>query len=198
MNIKLRKPGIILGAFTALILTAFTTSMFLTTVPVRVLGPFYTTPVAWDSTNALQVGCHVQYYLSATNDSARIGQVVYISSKNTVSHSATLANYNAIAGVVVGGTRTSMQASYVVGDTSTLVATTGQRVIVCDEGRAWVLVDTGPGVAPGLLVQPSVRAGSAGRITTKAATLDSLFRLVGRTVDTAIAGKAVLINVRIR
>lgn len=197
MNIR-KKSGLLLGAFAALILMAFSANMLLTTVPVRVLGPFYTTPVAWDSTSSLQVGCHVQYYLSATNDSPRIGQAVYVSAKNTVSHSATLANYNAIAGIVVGGTRTSMQASYVVGDTSTLVATTGQRVIVCDEGRAWVLVDTGPGVAPGLAVQPSTRAGMAGRLTTKAAPIDSLSRVFGRLVDTAIAGKAVLVQVRVR
>lgn len=198
MNIKLRKPGIILGAFAALILTAFTTSMFLTTVPVRVLGPFYTTPVAWDSTNALQVGCHVQYYLVATTDTLKIGQIAYVSSKNTVAHSATLANYNAIAGVVVGGASTSMQASYVVGDTSTTAALPSKRVIICDEGRAWVLVDTGPGIAPGLMVQPSTRAGMGGRLTTKAAPIDSLSRTFGRLVDTAIAGKAVLVQVRVR
>lgn len=197
MNLR-KKAGLTLGLFAALIVSAFSATMFLTTVPVRVLGPFYTTPVAWDSTSALQVGCHVQYYLSASNDSARIGQIVYISAKNTVAHSATLANYNAIAGVVVGGTRTSMQASYVVGDTGTLVAVTGQKVIVCDEGRAWVLVDTGPGVAPGLMVQPSTRSGMGGRLTTKAAPIDSLFRTFGRLADTAIAGKAVLVNVRVR
>lgn len=184
----LKVLGIVIAG---LMLTAFGT-LLVTTVPVRVLGPFYTSPVAFSATTGGQIGCQVQYYVA--DDSSRIGQIVYHSDNNEVKPSATLADYNKIAGVVVGGTRTNMQASVSVADTSTLAATAGQNVIVCVRGRFWVL-DSAGADAPGVMLRPS---GTAGRAAAALAAIDSNSRNFGRVIDTMLAGKAGLVQINVK
>lgn len=181
----------LLGLVAAIGLTAFT-SFLATTVPVRYLGPFFTSPVAFDSATGAQFGGQVQYYIAS--DSVRIGQIVYHSGHNTVATSATLANYNKIAGVVVGGYRTNMQASVAVADTSTLAATANQRAIVMVRGRFWVL-DSAGGDGPGIVLRPS---GTAGRAAAALAAIDSNSRNFGRVIDTIIGGRTGLVQINVK
>lgn len=189
MNKKLLKVGAGLAA--ALMLMAFL-PFFLTTVAVRIVGPYYTSPQAFDSTSANQVGGHVQYYLAG--DTVRIGHLVYLSAKNTVKESATISDYNAIIGVVVGGTRTSMQASISRADTSTVAAILGQRAIVLDVGRYWV-VDSAGAITSGTRVRPSATKGRMAAVTT---AIDSAYRVFGRTVDTTITGTIGLVQIHVK
>lgn len=196
MNAK-KKALYSLLAVGVLICSAFSANMLLTTVTVRVLGPFYTSPMPFDSAAGNQVGGHVQYYLAA--DSCRIGQLVALTSARSVKPSGTLTDYNKLVGVVVGGTRTGMQASLSVNDTSTLAATVNQRVIVMDAGRYWML-DSVVAIGPGLLVSPALGGSltADGRMKQAPAIIDSFYRYIGRTVDTALAGKAVLVQFYIK
>jgi len=194
------KKGLLLslGLAGVLTLAAFSTPpAFLTTVVVRVLGPWYTSPMPFDSSAINQVGGHVQFYLAG--DSCWIGQIVFISAKNTVKPGTTLANYNTVAGVVVGGTRTSMQASVAVADTFTLAATANQRVIVMDVGRFWVL-DSGGGKSPGTLVRPTAASAihSGGRMASATTAIDTNYRVIGRLVDTSVSGKAALVQIHVK
>ena len=182
----------ILGLLGAVAFVSAASVFLATTVPVRVIGPFFTSTTAFDSATGAQWGCRVQYYIAS--DSVRIGQIVYHSGHNTVAASATLANYNKIAGVVVGGTRTNMQASVTVADTSTLAATANQRAIVCYSGRYWVL-DSAGGDGPGIVLRPS---GTAGRAAAALAAIDSNSRNFGRVIDTIIGGKTGLVQINVR
>lgn len=183
----------LIGVFGLVLATAFT-SYFATVIPIKQVGPYYASSTAFDSTNSGQVGGVVKTYLAG--DSERVGNVVYVSAKNTVSRSATIANYNAIAGVIVGGARTSMQAALSLSDTSTLAGIAGQKVLVLERGRAYVLIDDQTGFAPGLQVIAS--ASVSGRIRTRTTAIDTFFRVLGKTIDTAVTGKAVLVDVRAR
>lgn len=187
----MKKQTKILAALVGLVLL-IAAIPFVTTVTVRALGPFYTTPFPFDSATGQQIGGQVQYYIAS--DSVRIGQVVYISGHNTVATSATLANYNKLAGVVVGGTRTGMQASVSASDTSTLAATANQRAIVLTRGRYWVLDSTG-GIGPGLIVRPS---GTAGRIAVALSAIDTNARNFGRVIDTVKSGASGLIQISVK
>lgn len=160
-------------------------------IPVRVIGPYYRSQASFDSATGAAVGGMVQTYLAA--DSLRVGQIVYTTVRNTVDASATLTAYNAITGVVVGGTRTGMQASVNITDTSTLAATAGQRVVVLRQGRFWVLDSTGA-INPGIAVRPS---GTKGRMAAQLNVPDTFHRVFGRMVDTASSGKAGLVDINI-
>lgn len=171
--------------------------MLATTVQIRQVGPFYRTPWPFDSaitaTAGTAIGGRVQYYLAG--DSVRIGNVVFLSARNTVKASATLTDFNnKTMGVVVGGTRTNMEASVAVADTSTLAAIAGERVIVLTHGRYWLL-DSNAAGAPGTVVRGS---GTAGRVAARLASIDSFNRNFAVAVDTIIAGKAFLAEIGIR
>lgn len=163
------------------------------TGPVARIGPFYTSSAAWDSATALQPGGRVVYFIAA--DSEKIGDVVYISSVNHVSKSSTIANYNAIAGVVVGGARVNMQASIQASDVGTLVATANQRVIVLREGRTWVKADAADSLRAGARVQPSTTVAGA---TMNLATIDSLGRVFGKMITTGAASAVALAEINVR
>jgi hypothetical protein len=182
----------VLGLLGAVAMVTGFSVLLVTTVPVRIVGPFFTTPIAFDSATGQQIGGQVQYYIAS--DSVRIGQLVYHSGHNTVAASATLANYNKIAGVVIGGTRQGMQASIAVADTSTLAATNGQRAIVLVRGRFWVL-DSAGGDGPGIVLRPS---GTAGRAAAALAAIDSNSRNFGRVIDTIIGGKTGLVQINVK
>ena len=190
MNSSKKKIYALAGLF-GLVLAMAAAPFLATTVPVRILGPFYNTPQAFDSLTGGQVGGKVVYALAG--DTCRIGQVVYFSAKNTVKPSATLADYNQIAGVVVGGARTNMQASVSKADTSTLAATANQRVIILKQGRFWLL-DSAGGDSPGLQMRPS---GTAGRVAVRLAAIDSLRRNFAKLVDSMVGGTATLADINI-
>lgn len=180
------------------LLTGFTTYAAITGSYPRQAGPYVYAQTPYDSTNINGIGGIVRVYMVAAADTERIGNVVYVSAKNTVTHSATLANYNALAGVVVGGASTSMKASTAVGDTSTIAALPGKQVLVLQSGRAWVLADTGAGFAPGTAVIPSSKSAMGGRLAARTTAIDTFNRVFGRTIDTTISGKAVLVDVRVK
>lgn len=154
----------------------------------------YYAPSGWDSTNANQPGGVTKYYLA--NDSLRLGDVVYLSAANKVAKSATLADYNTLTGVVVGGVRTSMNANINRDTTQTLVATANQRVVVLRQGRYWLKCDTTTGgIAAGVQVIPSLVAG---KVKARTTAIDTNFRVLARMVTACTASGigAADINVR--
>ncbi len=191
-----KKGGIYAGGVVALFLCLTGFIAFATTSPIRQVGPWYTAGTAFDSTSAGQVGGQTRTYLAA--DTLRVGQVVYLSAKNTAAKSATLANYNTVLGIVCGGIRISGGCSTAVADTFALAATANQKVYVCDDCRVWALVDTAAGTSPGTQLIPSARSNMGGRLGPRTTAIDSQSRIVGRAVDTVVSGKAVLVNVRIK
>jgi hypothetical protein len=174
----------LLGAGTAMV----------TLSPVAKLGPFFASSAPYDSATAGQPGGRVVFALAA--DSEKVGNVVYYSADNKVSVSGTLANYNTIAGVVVGGTRTSNRASRAAADVGTLAATANQQVIVLKQGRTWIPVDTATGgLAAGVTVMPSLITGKA---RAKPAYLDSLNRVYGKIVVGCAASATCLADINVR
>jgi hypothetical protein len=167
----------------------------LTTYPILRLTPFYTSNIAWVGSTGGQVGGRINFFIAA--DSLKIGDVVYITTLDSVTKSTTIANYNTIAGVVVGGTRSSSQASVASADVGTLCATAGQTVYVLKQGRTWMANDSmAAGITGGALVKPSIY--NAGKIGLKGAALDSLNRVIGRAVFAAAASTTVLVDVNIK
>lgn len=177
------------------IATAAFTSLVVTTANVQRVGPHFSSAARWDSVTGGQAGGLVVYALAA--DSEKIGDVVYWSSDNHVSKSATIADYNAIAGVVVGGARQSMRPSYVAADVGTLAATANQRIIILKEGRAWVANDTvAAGITAGTRIQPSIYV--AGKVKAAASSIDSLARTFGRIVIGGAASTTVLADITVK
>ncbi len=169
-------------------------SVMVTSTNIQRLGPYFTSSVGWDSVTGAQVGGQVIYALSA--DSEKVGDVVYWSSDNHVSKSATLANYNAVAGVVVGGARVSMKGLVGKTDVGTLVATANQRIVILIQGRAWVGNDAGGTLASGALIQAST--ATAGKVMAKPAALDSLDRVIGRVGVGGSASTTIVANINIK
>lgn len=174
------------------LVSAFTATV--TTRAVQRIGPFYTSTIAFDSTTGGQPGGDTRIYLAT--DSTKVGDAVYISAANTIAKSTTAANYNAVAGIVVGGTRTSMNASIVAADVGTLAATANQRVIVLRHGRTWVANDAGGTLSAGALIVPSVT--TAGKVVVKPAAIDSLYRVIGKVPIGGSASTTVLAEINVR
>lgn len=187
-----------LAALTALVvavslISAFTTFGLLTTYPVTRFGPFFTSNLAFDSARGWQVGGQIRTYVTAAANTLKVGDVVYLSANNTVAKSATVADYNAVAGVVVGGTSTSSRTTPDSADLGTTAALPGKFVYILSNGRAWVKT------ADSVYVGNNVIIGAvAGTVKRKPTTLDSLNRLIGRAVFTIDSGKPLLINVNVR
>lgn len=181
---------VLLGLF-VLTVVGFTAA----SLDVQTIG-FYRAPV-YSSTAGGQAGGRVVFARTGT-DSLRVGQVVYWSDTNTVATSSTLAAYNAIAGVVVGGSATAMQALNELTDTSTLAttATSTSTVIVLTQGRTWVLNDANGAIAVGNRIIPSNATAGRSEIVTSA--IDTNYRVIGKAVVPAAAGKATLTDVNIR
>lgn len=188
-NNKKKRASIISGIVAAFLLMAM---VFAPTSNVQRNGPFFMTANSFDSATSGQFGGQANVFLAA--DSVRIGQIVYLSAKNSVKVSATFADYNAVQGVVVGGTRTSMLASTSRADTSTLAATLGQRVLVLRRGRTCVLDSTGA-ITSGTQVRAS---GTAGRMAARTTAIDTFNRIIGKTIDTTITGTCGMVDVNIR
>lgn len=201
-----RKALLVLACFVAAV--GFTMAPF-SYVNIGRIASFWNTVQAYDSVAGGQPGGKVVTYLcdSTTGQNLEVGDVVFIKRNNMVGKSATITSYNTIAGVVVGGQKTNMQAAQAitnynsnsgVGDTA-CVATPAtfqnNKVLVLTDGRTWVKVDAAAGIAPGSLLWPSTT--TAGFVKAMPAQPDSFYRNVGRLVDTGIVSTAVPANVHI-
>lgn len=181
-------------------LTAAATFKF-ATVQVELSAPFMASANPWDSLTAGQVGGRVQIAnVGGTTDTLLIGDVVYWSDTNRVTKSATLANYNAIAGVVVGGARLTpiMSAAIASTDVGTVAATTGQRVWILKQGRMWMRSSQNAVVIAGRRVIPSDSIAGRWDTTLTAQVIDSAQRMIGRTVTATAALAVGLVDVNIR
>lgn len=187
------KRAQVLGLLALVVCVAAFTSV-LTTSRVHLIGPYFTSATRWDSATAQQAGGQVVY--ANASDSEKIGDVVYYSASNTTAKSGTLANYNAIAGIVVGGKRTTMQGSTASADVGTLAATANQPVIILKRGRVWAKADTTTGgIAVGTVVIPSPVAGN---VVAKTTAIDSAGRSIGKVVTTCAASSACLLDANVR
>lgn len=188
-----RRTLIMLGLIVAT--TAFT-ALVTTFRPVARIGPFYNSTLGYDTSIAGgQAGGEVRIYKNGA-DTLIVGDVVYFSARNTVFKSATLVNYNAIAGVVVGGTRTGMLAVSSPPLATDTAATSGQNVLVMSRGRTWVRIDASAGIAPGLAVIPSTN--TAGMVMVRTTAIDTFNRIFAKLVDTGIVSTRVLAQVNVR
>lgn len=192
MRKKLAVLGVIVGL---LAVTAFSKSaMFLTTMTIGRIAGFFTTSVAYDATTGGQPGGQVRAYQAS--GTLLIGDVVYFSANNTVAKSATLANYNAEAGVVIGGQSVSNRATIVAADVGTTAATNGQVVWVLKQGRTWVPNDAGGTVTFGTLMIPST--ATAGKVAAMTTAIDTNHRAIGRIVVGGLASTTVLVDVNVK
>lgn len=176
-----------------------TTAFFVTTAPVARIASFWTSTQSFDSLLNNQEGGEVRTYLAT--DSVWICNVVHytaLTAGRIAKPTTTIANYNLIAGVVVGGARTSNQGSVDSADCGTLAATANQRVIVMRRGRFWTQNDGSDSLRAGALILPSDSV--RGLVENKPATLDSLARGVGRVVMTVAktGGAVALTEINIR
>lgn len=190
-KIKYLVPLLFLMAFTGI------AAVVAPTYPMVRLGSYWTSVQAFDSTNIGVSGGQVLTYLAG--DSEFVGSVAYISAKNTVKMDTILTHYNNVAGVVIGGSRTSFQGLPDSASVGTLAAIAGQRVFVLIQGRTWVTLDTvGTGISPGSMMIPSNKQGMRGRVAAKTTAIDSFYRALGKIVDTGVVNTKRLINVSIK
>lgn len=177
------------------------TNTYFQTQTVARIGGYWTTSVQYDSLTGGGAGGRVFMAIAGgTTDSLLAGDVVYWSDTNKVTKSATLSNYSRIAGVVVGGVRTSppLAALMASSDVGTLVATSGQRVWVVSSGRAWMKSSQNAVMIAGRILLPS--DSIAGRVDSNltASIVDTFSRRIGRSVTAAAALSTVLVEVNIR
>lgn len=184
-----------LGLFIALVsgFTIFASSQ------VRRIGPYWVSSNAYDSLTGGQVGGNVVIAINGeSTDTLTVGMVVFWSDTNEVSVSATLANYNTIAGVVVGGKLTSDLAKDASGDVGTAAAAPGQRVILLKQGRAWMKLGQNAAVIAGRKLVPSDSVQGSVDTMLTAAVIDTHYRYIGRNIKAAGAVSAILVDVNIK
>jgi hypothetical protein len=165
-----------------------------TTYPVARNIPFFTSNVAFDSTTGSQPGGLVR--LAVADDSLLIGDVVYWSGQSAVTKSSTLAKYDSIAGVVVGGTKQSLQASIAAADVGTLAAAPNERVWILYNGRTWVKNDANATLVTGSQVIPS--NATAGRVEVRTTAIDTFYRVVGKVITGGAVNTNVLVSVNVK
>jgi hypothetical protein len=191
--------GIISLVVAVAAVTAFGATNFALTQIQRMSGSYWTPATAPDSLTGAGAGGKFHYAIVGTTDTLKAGDVVYWADTNKVKKSATLANYNEIAGVVIGGAITGTTKAYnASGDVGTNVAAPGQFVMICKVCRVWMRSSNNAAWLSGRRVLPS--DSIAGRLDTAltAAVIDSLHRTVGRTVSAASALGVVLVDVNIK
>lgn len=135
-------------------------------------------------------GTVVEFVAAATT--LLIGDAVYITAVDSVGgqvdKSATAANYQAAAGIVVGGESTYMQVGTLSTDVGLTAATSGKRVLVQVNGKAWGIADGT--VAVGAPVGVGA-AGAAGRLEDT--TVASAGQTIGTSLGAGTVGAAMLI-----
>jgi hypothetical protein len=185
-------------ALFAVAVSGFTTAM-LATMSVTRFGPFFMPQTAFDSLTGGQPGGQVRVYIvGGTTDTLLVGDVVYFSDTNKVTKSATLANYNRLAGVVVGGTRTDNRAAVTASEVGGSAGTSGQRVFVLKQGRTWIRSSQNAVIIAGKTVLPSDSIAGRFDTTLTAAVIDTQHRILGRTVIATAALGVGLIDVNVR
>lgn len=177
---KMKRLGFLLAIVASIAAVSFVT----TKQAVQRIGPFFTSTIAFDTATGGAVGGQVRFFKSGV-DTLFVGEVVYMDKNNRVRKGTTLTLYNAIAGVVVGGTKTNMQAQTSVPVATDTAAYANQQVIVLTEGRFWVRNDAAGTVTFGGLLQPSTNI--AGSVMAKIASPDSFYRSPGRMIDSVLA-----------
>lgn len=191
--------GLVLFVVAVSAATAFGTASFALTQIQRMTGSYWTPATNPDSLTGAGAGGRFHYAIVGTTDTLKAGDVVYWADTNKVKKSTTLANYNEIAGVVIGGAITGLNRAYnASGDVGTKVAAPGQFVMICKVCRVWMQSSNNAAWLSGRRVLPS--DSIAGRLDTAltAAVIDSLHRTVGRTVSAASALGVVLVDVNIK
>lgn len=178
-----------------IVATSAFTALVTTYRPVQRIGPYFGSSNAYSSTTGGQVGGYVEIYKD-TVDTMFVGEVVYLVKKNVVTKNATLANYNTLVGVVVGGTKTNMQGVTSAPGATDTAALANQNVLVLRYGRTWVRVDTvTAGIPAGALIIPSLVAG---KVKAKSTAIDTAYRVIGRMLDTGIASTQVLALINVK
>lgn len=160
------------------------------------IGTYWATSQRFDSTKGGGIGCRVEVYNAG--DSEWVGDLTYLSAINTVKHDTVLANYNSIAGIVVGGQRLGMLSYADSTSVGTLAATSGQRVIICYDGRAWTTHDTTATTLPGTQIIPSNRQGQRGRYGSRTTAVDTFNRIFGKGLDTGLTARRTLVRITVR
>lgn len=174
-------------------------SFMVTTTGVKNLGTWITVGQCADTlTNAPScgVGGFVKYFVAKSTDTLSIGDLVVIDTNNVVTKTATLASFNKVAGVVVGGRTVGMGGSIVAADVGSRAALPNRPVLICTLCRTWVALDTTTGgVTAGGLLGPSAIAG---KVRPKTLVLDSLYRVIGRAVNGGAISTSILADVRVK
>lgn len=173
-------------ALVVLLFSVAATTFVATTTfrPPQRLGPYFTSTEKADTATGGAPGGQVRIMKNGV-DTLFVGEVVYFDKNNRVRKGTTLTLYNAIAGVVVGGTRTNMQANTTAPVATDTAAYANQQVIVLTEGRTWVRNDAAGTLTFGQLLQPSTNI--AGSVMAKIASPDSFYRSPGRMIDSVLA-----------
>lgn len=179
-----------------IVATSAFTAIATTYRPTQKIGPYFGSSSGYVAATGGQAGGYVEIYKD-TVDTLIVGDVVYLLGKgNVVTKSATLANYNTVAGVVVGGTHTNMQGVTSAPAATDTAAFANQNVLVLRYGRTWVRVDTTTaGIPAGALIIPSLVAG---KVKAKSTAIDSSYRVIGRMLDTGIASTQVLALINVK
>lgn len=173
-------------------------SFMTTTTGVKNLGTWVTMGQCVDSlgTPVCGVGGVVKFFVAKSTDTLSIGDLVAIDTQNVVTKTVTLATFNKVAGIVVGGRTVGNQGSIASADVGSRAALPGRPVVVCTWCRTWVALDTTTGgVAAGGLLGPSAVIG---KVRPKSLVLDSLYRVIGRAVNGGAISTTILADIRIK
>jgi len=185
-----------MGALLTLAVLALSAFMVYSGTYVNIVrtGPYTTPSTAFDSTTAGgQPGGTVRIYKDST-DTMLVGDVVYLA-RSRVHKSTTIAGYNTVAGVVVGGSATSMRGNITKAGWHDTASFAYGRVYVLTCGRAYVSADS-VGLAPGTQLIPSTSV--AGAVKARTTVIDTNYRVMGFTLDSAVAGAAVMARICVK
>lgn len=128
------------------------------------------------------------------NAALKLGEAVYTQAAGVVDKSTTLGNHSLVAGVVVGGDNTNMQAVSDSGLINSLTAAdAGERVLVLVCGIYWV-ISGGAITAGAQIVLDTATAGRVKAATTIAVSATGLTINSGATPVTSSAANGAIIG----
>lgn len=124
----------------------------------------------------------------------KLGEAVYTQAAGVVEKSSTVGNHIYVAGIVVGGWNTDMQA---IADSALVnvltAADAGERVLVLVHGIYWI-ISGGAITAGGQIVMDTGTAGRAKAATTLAVAATGLTIAAGATPVTSTAANGAIIS----
>ncbi len=177
---------------------SYTVATISTSTPVRQPGPIIALQSSLDSTLGTgRIGGIVTSFLAKSTDTLNIGDAVFLDTLGFVSKSATLANYNKLVGVVVGGRSDTMNVRTDSTSVGSAAALPLQKVIVMRWGLTWMFSDSlTAGLTAGTGVIPS--STTAGYIRARTTAIDSFNRVFGKSINGGAKSTKVqvLINVK--